>query len=304
MFKRLAFGFVILLLGSGAAPAQRADSPFRKLFLHERWKIQSSAKVAEKGDVLSQLSFAPQNWYPASVPSTVAGTLVDNQVYPDPFVGMNLRLMPGCNYPIGANFSNRPMPEDSPFRVSWWYRTEFQIPAAYRDQKIWLHFDGINFRANIWLNGKQIGTSDRIAGTFRLHELDISSAAHAGATNALAVEIFPALPDDLGWTWVDWSPMPPDKNMRIFRDVYLTSRGPLTLRHPQVVTHFDLPSLEAAHLTVNAEVHNVTDREIEGVLSGRIEAIRFSQKIKLGPQETRSVSFIPEQFPQLHVSRP
>jgi exo-1,4-beta-D-glucosaminidase len=303
----LTVGFLLLLLGLNA-PAiaqhklQQTQGP--QTLLRQGWAIQSSAKVPEKGAAISQSQFRPQSWYAASVPSTVVGTLVDDKVYPDPLVGMNLRMMPGCNYPIGANFSLRPMPEDSPFRVSWWYRTEFQLPAVYRDRNIWLHFDGVNFRANIWLNGKQIATSDQIAGTFRIHELNIRDTARVGQLNTLAVEVFPALPDDLGWTWVDWNPMPPDKNMGIFREVYLTSSGPVTLRYPQAVTHFDLPSLETAHLTVNAEARNATDHEVEGLLSGRIEGVRFSQRVKLGPQETRSVSFTPEQFPQLNLLHP
>src|SRR5437660_7471655 len=307
MFRELTCGFILLFLGFGElamAQSKRQQLSPEKIFLRDRWTIQSSAQVKEKGDMLSQRAFQPKNWYRARVPSTVAGTLVDNKVYPDPFTGMNLRMMPGCSYPIGANFSLRPMPEDSPFRVSWWYRTKFRLPASYRGLNIWLHFDGVNFRANVWLNGKQIATSDQIAGTFRVHELNIRDTARAGELNTLAVEIFPQQPDDLGWTWVDWNPMPPDKNMGIFREVYVTTSGPLTLRYPQVVTHFDLPSLETAHLTVNAEAHNATDREIEGVLSGRIEGIRFSQRVKLGPQETMPVSFTPEQFPQLNLLHP
>jgi hypothetical protein len=118
------------------------------------------------------------------------------------------------------------MPADSPYRRSWWYRTEFRLPAGYHGRNIWLHFDGINFRANIWLNGKQIAASDQIAGTFRVHELNVSDSARAREINTLAVEVFPALPDDLGWTWVDWNPMPPDKNMGIFRDVYVWATPP------------------------------------------------------------------------------
>jgi exo-1,4-beta-D-glucosaminidase len=307
MSRLLTISLVTLLLGlnaSSIAQGKRQQTGLDKTLLHEGWTIQSSAKVQEKGDTISRNQFRPKGWYPAKVPSTVAGTLVDNKVYADPFVGMNLRLMPGCSYPIGANFSLRPMPEDSPFRVSWWYRTEFQVPEGNRNQNTWLHLDGVNFRANVWLNGKQIATSDQIAGTFRLHELNVRDIARPGELNTLAIEVFPALPDDLGWTWVDWSPMPPDKNMGIFRDVYLTSSGPLTLRYPQAVTHFDSPSLETAHLTVNAEAHNATDHDVEGVLSGRIEAVRFSQRVKLGPQETRSVSFTPEQFPQLNLVHP
>src|SRR5229473_2955660 len=288
MFKQLTFGLILLLSGFGEtamAQSKHAQPSPAKIFLRERWSLQSSALVKEKGDVLSQRVFQPRNWYRARVPSTVAGTRVDHKVYADPFVGMNLRMVPGCSYPIGANFSLRPMPEDSPFRVSWWYRTEFQVPASYRGRNIWLHFDGVNFRANIWLNGKQIATSDQIAGTFRLHELNIRDTARVGEVNTLAVEIFPALPDDLGWTWVDWNPMPPDKNMGIFRDVYLTTSGLLTLRYPQVITQFDLPSLETAHLTVNAEARNATDHEVDGTVNGRIEGVRFSQPVKLGPRE-------------------
>src|SRR6185436_7260493 len=166
-FYRLSFRVVtpalIILLFSlpGFSKSQvKTDSrPLEKLFLRKGWSIQSSAKVTEKGDAISQNTFQPKNWYPAVVPSTVVGTLVDDKVYPDPFVGMNLRLIPGCSYPIGSNFSLQPMPDDSPFRSSWWYRTEFHLPPGYRGEITWLHLDGINFRANIWLNGKQIANS-------------------------------------------------------------------------------------------------------------------------------------------------
>ncbi len=275
-----------------------------KIFLREGWRVQSSAKVQEKGGALSQRDSQAKDWYPATVPSTVVGTLVENKVYAEPFVGMNLRMIPGCRYPIGANFSNLPMPEDSPFRVSWWYRKEFPLPASYQGKNIWLHFAGINFRANVWLNGRQVATSEQIAGTFRTYELNIKDAARTGGINTLAVEVFPPQPDDLAWTWVDWNPMPPDKNMGIFREVFITTSGPVTLRYPQAVTHFDLPSLETAHLTVNAEANNATDHEVEGVLRGTIEGIRFSQRVKLLPRETKSITFTPDQFPQLHISHP
>ncbi len=126
----------------------------------------------------------------------------------------------------------------------------------------------------------------------------------AGELNTLAVEVFPSQPDDLGWTWVDWNPTPPDKNMGIFRDVYLTSSGPVTLRYPQVITHFELPSLEHARLTVNADVQNASEAVVEGTLSARIEGLRFSQNVKLGPHETRSVTFTPDEFPRLNFSHP
>ena len=307
MQKRLVVGSLILLLSLTAfaqTGRERTLPQPAKLFLRKGWTIQSSAQINEKGDVISANKFRPRSWYPATVPSTVVGALVDDKVYPDPLAGKNLRLIPGCSYPIGANFSNLPMPEDSPFRVSWWYRTQFQLPASYHGKNVWLNFEGINFRANIWLNGQQIATSDQIAGTFRLHELNISKAVRARELNTLAVEVFPPEPGDLAWTWVDWNPMPPDKNMGIFREVYLASSGPVTVRYPQVVTHFDLPSLEKAHLTVNAEAHNATDTDVSGTVDVRLAGMRLTQRVTLGPYETKSVSFTPADFPQLNVSGP
>jgi exo-1,4-beta-D-glucosaminidase len=307
MPKRFIAGSIILLVSLTAFArneSKRLVPHHTKLFLRNGWTIQSAGLVKEKGDAISQNGFRPKNWYPATVPSTVVGTLVEDKVYPEPLVDKNLRLIPGCSYPIGANFSNLPMPEDSPFRVSWWYRTEFRLPASYRGKNVWLKFDGINFRANVWLNGQQIANADQIAGTFRVHELNIKNAARAGELNALAVEVLPPQPDDLGWTWVDWNPTPPDKNMGIFRDVYVTSSGPVTLRYPQVITHLELPSLDRALLTVNAELLNATEDSAEGTLNARIEGLKFSQNVKLGPHETKSVTFTPEQFPQLNFSHP
>lgn len=302
----LSLSIILILNPNGFAKlrSKRAVTQDSKLFLRDNWNIQSSAEVKTNGATISQNDFQPIGWYAAKVPSTVVGTLVEDKVYPEPLLGNNLRLIPGCTYPIGANFSNLPMPDDSPFRSSWWYRTEFRLPEKFRGKNVWLHFDGINFRANIWLNGRQIANDGQIAGTFRLHELNISSVARSGALNTLAVEVFPQEPDDLAWTWVDWNPSPPDKNMGLFRDVYLTASGPVTLRFPQVVTHFDLPSLETAHLTVNAEVHNDSGVAVDGTLSVRIEQIRVSQRVSLKPQETRSVTFTPADYPQLNIPQP
>src|ERR1700722_7735600 len=100
--------------------------------LNQGWSLQSSAKVPEKGEEISADGDRAHDWYRTSVPSTVIAALVKNNVYPDPYFGMNLRAIPGTQYGIGMNFANMAMPDDSPFRVAWWYRTEFQIPAAWK----------------------------------------------------------------------------------------------------------------------------------------------------------------------------
>src|SRR4051794_41176781 len=259
-FGLLAF---LLALGSGPATGRPARSD-NKLVLGEGWSLQSSAKVPEPGDVLSTSQFKPAGWYPATVPTTVVAALVKQKVYPDPFYDMNLRQIPGTTYPIGANFSNKPMPEDSPFAVSWWFRRSFTLPAAYRGKTVWLHLDGVNYRANVWLNGKRVASADDLAGALRIHELDVSAAVRPG-NNVLAIEVHAPTETDLGITFVDWNPAPPDKNMGLWRDVYLTTSGPLAVRHPAVISQL-APDHESARLTVVALVKNASDQPVKGTV--------------------------------------
>src|SRR4051812_3546930 len=141
------FLFVFVLIAPAAETKTNSD------LLRENWFIQSSAEVHADGSAISKAGFATGNWYPATLPSTVLSALVQDQVYPDPYTGMNLRSTPGTTYPIFEDFSNILMPPGSPFRQSWWYRTEFQLPSEYKGKTIWLRFDGINYRANVWMNG-------------------------------------------------------------------------------------------------------------------------------------------------------
>src|ERR1035437_7167572 len=285
-----------------AAPPEASATP--KILLRENWAIQSSADVRAAGAAVSAPGFQTRDWYRATVPSTVLGALVQQRVYPDPYVGMNLRSIAGTSYPIFSNFSNDPMPPDSPFRHSWWYRTEFKLPAAYKGKTLWLGFDGINFRANVWLNGRRIASSERMAGAWRLFEFDVSAVARPGETNALAVEVFAPQPHDLAITLVDWAPMPPDKEMGIWRDVHITATGPVVMRYPAVLTTLNLPSTDQAELTVRAELKTAADQPVKGVLKGKVEAIEFSQPVKLAAHETQVVRFTPEKFAQLKMANP
>jgi len=272
--------------------------------LAQHWELQSSAKVADSGAEISTAAYQASDWYPATVPATVIATLVKNKVYADPTFGMNLRAIPGTSYAPGTNFSNEPMPPGSPFAVPWWYRTRFEVPADYKGRQVWLHFDGINYRANIWLNGKKIASENEIAGAWRTYALNVTEAALPGQENALAVEVFAPRPVDLAITFVDWNPLPADKDMGLWRGVYLASTGPVALRRPHVITHVDLPSAAGAHLTVTAEVSNTTQQPVKTEVAGQIEQARFQQTVELGPGESREVVFEPEKFTQLNLTRP
>ncbi len=275
------------------------------LKLQSGWRVQSSMKIGADGSAISSPGFHTDGWYKANVPSTVLAIQVANGEFPDPNFGMNLRQLPGMTYPIGLNsFNLLPMSKASPYADPWWYRTEFQLPPSYSGKRVWLHIQGINNRANLWLNGHKLADSKQIAGAYRIYEFDVTALTKPGQANVLAAEVFAPTPDDLAVNWVDWNPTPPDKNMGLWGDVSLSASGPVSLRYPAVTTHFTDDSLKEADLTVRAELQNATPQRVDGVLEAVFDGIHLQQRIRLEPNQKLSASFAPEQYPQLRVKDP
>ena len=294
----------VLAADPNASKSPEQDGAAGKLILREHWALQSSAKVDAKGEVISSPGFVPEGWHNVSVPTTVVAALVKDKTLPDPFFAMNLRDFAGVTYPVGGNFSNIAMQPDSPYAVSWWYRKQFAAPADYKGKTVWLNFKGINYRANVWLNGKQIANSNDVAGAWRTYELNVTDALKPGAENVLAVQVFAPTENDLAITFVDWNPAPPDKNMGLWREVYLTTSGPVALRYPTVVSKLNLPDDNSARLTVTAQVKNGSDHPVKGKLKGQIENVAFEQQVELAANESKDFTFTPDQFSQLVFSNP
>jgi exo-1,4-beta-D-glucosaminidase len=297
-------GWIAFLLLSSVSFAQQAKlaQTSSKLRLADGWMLQSSSKVDQSGETLSKARFQPRGWYPVSVPTTVVSALVKHKILPDPMFGMNLRQFPGVSYPIGANFSNLPMPPDSPYLVSWWYRKTFTLPADYKGKTVWLNFRGINYRANIWLNGKQIAKSDDVAGAWRTYEFNVTGISKPDLEDVLAVQVFAPTEKDLAITFVDWNPAPPDKNMGLWREVFLTVSGPVGLRYPTVISHVDAAG--NAQLTVTALLKNASKEPVRGTLKGAIDRIEFAQDVELGAGENKDVTFDAGKFSQLNLTHP
>lgn len=251
--------------------------------------MQSSALVDVPGSEISSSGFNPDQWYPALVPGTVLGALVADSVYPDIFLGRNLEKVP-----------------DSLFNVPWWYRTTFHIGRKDSGEVVRLRFNGINYKADIWLNGQKIASSDSVEGGFRRFTFDISREVKTG-DNVLALEITRPYPGDLTVGFVDWNPEPPDHSLGIWRNVELMVSGPVSVDQPFVQTKVDTATLDHAWITVSALLQNHSDKAIEGVLKGRIghgHDITFSKRVTLSPREALRVVFTPEEYDQLSVAHP
>lgn len=267
----------------------------------KNWTIQSGTEVQEHGDVISLVNYDDANWYPITGASTVLAALVKNNVYPDPYYGTNLAEIPG--YQSGYRLD---MPEDSPFDVNWWYRSEFKLPVKQVGDNVYLLFHSINYKANVWINGRLVADSREIQGAFRLFELDVTDYVTADGMNALALEIVPPTSVDPSIRWMQGTRLPPDNDAGIWYDVKITTGGPIHLKDPYVITKLNLPEMDKAELTVNSSLINKTGSDIKGVLQGTIThvnnideggtsqgssgEIKFSQNVRLKKGERISLS--------------
>jgi exo-1,4-beta-D-glucosaminidase len=295
---------VVLFTASFSIKTTRAqDSPPARIFLHSGWRMESACKLPAKPEALSTPDFDDSKWHTAVVPGTIVGTLVTDKTLPDNNYGENLKSFPGAFNDNKHQAANLEMPADSPFRCSYWFRTAFDAPADYANRLVWLHFLGINYRANIWLNGKQIGNRTDVAGAYRAYEFPISDLLHRERKNVLAVEIFAPEKNDLGLTWVDWNPTPPDKDAGMWREVFLTSSGDVTLRHPYVKPRL-AADYKSAEVTLSSELRNTADHPVKVALEANFPGVSVSQSVELAAKESKIVRFAPEEFPQLKITEP
>ena len=292
----------IALLALFAGRMDGASTPIINS-LSSGWKLQSSCVAKSTGERISSAGYSAAGWIHAIVPGTVLGSQVAAGVFPDPFFGMNLRKIPGTDYPLGKIFGYLPMNAKSPYHCSWWYRTEFPPPNAV-DKTTWLHFDGINYRANIWLNGKQVANQDQVAGAFRAYDFDISPFLARDRINVLAVEVFAQTEHDLGIDFLDWNPAPADKSMGLWRGVSLATTGPVTVRNPAVSTHFLNDALTEAELRVVADVANQKETPVSAKVTVTIGSIHLQERVLLGARESTTVTFDASDYAQLRVKDP
>lgn len=298
-----------LIAACVCAPFVRAADLPARMALAEDWRVQSSKVVDARDEEISAAGFDVSGWHPTRVPRTVLAALADNGVYPDPYYGLNLKQVPG--YRDGMLLV---VPKDSPFRGAWWYRTEFTPPADWQGRFVTLHLDGINLRADVWLNGARIASEKDVVGMFRRFTFPVRERLRFGKANVLALKVAgPGQLEERDYDtkqveattgWDDHNPWPPDLNAGVWEDVYLEAHGPLSLAHPYVETDLDLPALDAARLTASVFVTNHAQEEIYGELKLVIEDRVVLAEVALGPGETREVVLTPGENPALNLAQP
>jgi len=304
------FALVSLLAVVWPSLAAAASAP-QPVTLADGWMLQDVAKVPQAGAEVASASFDARGWYAATVPGTVLTSLVNDHVYPEPLYGENERpeIIP-----------------ESLCHTSYWYRTVIRVPRTYRNHHVWLNFDGINYAADVWVNGVQVG---KIRGAFIRGIFDITAQVKAGRPAVVAVLVAPQPhPGDphehtlrngvgqnggitaidgptflstIGWDWLN---AVRDRDTGIWQKVFLSATGPVLLKDPLVTTDLPLPRTDSSDVAVEATVENVSDQPVTGLLEGTIENIVFERQVQLAPHSTQQITFDSKSTPALHIDHP
>ncbi len=292
---------------AAAAPALEPDGKSQWV-LAGGWKLRPAPKVLEPGEAISQAEFSTKDWWPATIPGTVLTTMIDQGVYADPDYGLNNLAIP-----------------ESLNKQDYWYRTEFDAPGDWKSRHLTLTFEGINYFATVWLNGKSIGT---IKGAFIRGVFDVSEALKFGQTNVLAVRIspppHPGIPheqsikagagenggalcldgptfvDTEGW---DWIPAIRDRDTGIWQAVTLRATSAVRLGDPQIITKLPLPDTSEAGIEISVPLQNNAQSAVKGTVNVVIENTTVVKNIVISPGKSELV-LSPVEFPQLLFKNP
>lgn len=287
------------------------------------WQMYKAGDTKDAAEKISQPGYQAGQWMPAIVPGTVLNSLVHNNVYPEPYFGMNNKLdkniIPDLAK-VGRDF------------YTYWFRTEFDVPESYKGKIVWLEVGGINYRAEIWVNGYLLGN---MSGMFKPDYIDITDFARIGGKNALAIKVYPVdMPGTIkpkrwgaagefhnggdgnmglnttmlmsvGWDFT-FNDGIRDRNTGIWKNISLYATDKAVIRHPFIKSELAKPGYDLAKETVSVEVTNPTHGNVKCTVKGEIigENITFSKELNLFRGETKEIRFTPEEFPQLVIKNP
>lgn len=282
----MGIGVVLALSGSVGARGSGATLPNRPtVTLAPGWQLRSSEGLSASGAEISRPGFGTAGWTPTIVPSTVLAALVWDGEVPDPYVGRNLEAISTAR-----------------FQQPWWHRTDFAL-AAPLPAEARLVFHGVNYSAEVWLNGERLAGPDEVRGAFRSFELAVGKHLRVGF-NALAVLVYPPRPGDFTIGFVDWNPRPPDASMGLWREVELRRTGGISLDDVFVRSDLEVPTFASARLTVGARLRNHTGKQRAVTLRGHIDNTAFAHSVTLAPGEDRELLLTPAEVPQLLLRSP
>ena len=326
-YRKNLLAIVLSMMGLCCLGSERNTVKLDSRLLHggeQVWQMMHSGDNQDTGRQISMLGYQTDSlWTEAVVPGTVLTNLVLQKVFPEPYYGQNnyLRnnIIPDLSQ-IGREF------------YTYWFRTEFTVPAEFEGRRVWIEPEGVNYRAEIWLNGFMLGM---MSGMFNSQPYEITDKVKPGEKAALAIRVYPvdipgtSRPKDwgvpgewhnggdgwigqnvtqlmtVGWDFTFKDGIR-DRNTGIWRSIHLYSTGNVQLRHPMVVSELSHPNYDQSSETITVDVYNPNFVGAECTVRAKIEeeGIELEKKVKLMRGEHQTVTFDAQEYPQLKLQNP
>ncbi|MDR2775469.1 MAG: glycoside hydrolase family 2 [Tannerella sp.] len=289
------------------------------------WKMIKSGDATASAEKLSMPGFDAEGWLTAIVPGTVLNSLAYNKEYPEPYYGVNNKLE--SNLIPDISVAGRGF-------YTYWFRTEFEIPSSFKNKNIWIRPEGINYRAEIWINGNLVGV---MTGMFISDCIDVTEFAKAGEINAIAIKVYPVdnpgttkpkrwgaagefhnggdgsiglnttMLMSVGWDFTFMDGIR-DRNTGVWKSILLYSTGKIAMKHPFVRSELTKPDYDMAQESVSVEIVNTATSmdTVTCIVKGEIrgENICFEKPVRILRGENLTVTFTPDEFPQLVIRNP
>jgi hypothetical protein len=274
--------------------------------LNSGWHLQRASLVFDDPEKIARLNYPAQDWMIATVPGTILTSYLNDGAIPNPDYGDN-------QYAISDSF----------FCADFWYRDVFTAPALQPGQHLSLNFEGINWKAEIYLNGQHVG---RIDGGMMRGRFDVTGLIHSGAQNTLAVRVIananpgstkdkafptvnggalgrdnPTFHASAGWDWISTVR---GRDTGIWNNVSLTTTGPVAVESPLFSTTLPLPDITHADVNVEATLHNQDAQPISGTLRVNFGDIQVETPVTLAASETKNIQLTPATNAALRLSNP
>lgn len=306
--KKIGLLSIVLLLLSLASKSQLRQISLNSSNAAVVWEVWPKEDNSPSGLEISKSDYRVGDAVRGVVPGVVFTAYVEAGKVPDPNFGDNIHR-------VDETYFNRP----------FWYRTQFALPADYKEgEKVWLQFDNTNRYADFYFNGVKLsGTAEStkdVSGHMLRTKYEVSQWVKPGQENVIAVLITDAdqkktrnAPDQFGVTasptylsaasW-DWMPYVPGRLAGITGNVSLTITGDVTMEDPWVRS--ELESNKIAYLFVSTELKNTSDKAKEVVLSGVIQPgdITFSKNVRIKANSSRKVYIDRKEVEDFLVKQP
>ena len=284
---------------------------------------QDLSAITKQGITYSLHGIGAENSIPAIVPGTILNTLVRDRKWLkenlkkkndqgrtleqegksidtdffDPFFDTNQQFIPDV-FDKKVEF------------YTYWYYTEFTLDTLEVNQHFWLNLRGINYTADVFINGVHLNDKEQLQGMFLRNSFDITKHTSNDGIYRLAIRIVP--PDSpgaptldnnggvlheqnigqlitmrhtVGW---DWTISIPDRSTGIWDQVSISTSQALVLKDPQVTTQVDGTT---ATVTITATVDNATSIAQTGFISYELDGKTAQKAVQLKADGTTTVNF-------------